>query len=56
LRGRIAAYGCIDHARRIAHGIAGAALEEFEHAFRHVPDSRDKRFLQGLVTWVFARD
>jgi geranylgeranyl diphosphate synthase type II len=56
LRGRMAAYDCIEYARQIAQGIAGAALEEFEGAFRHVPDSRDKRFLQGLAIWVFERN
>jgi geranylgeranyl diphosphate synthase type II len=49
-------YGCIDYARQVAHGIAGAALEEFHAAFRGVPDSRDKRFIEGLATWVFERN
>lgn len=56
MRGRIETYGCIDYARQIAQGIAGAALEEFDAAFSGVPDSRDKRFIEGLATWVFERN
>jgi len=55
LRGRMEEYGCIDFARQIAQGIAGAALEEFDAAFRYVPDSRDKRFIEGLAAWIFER-
>jgi geranylgeranyl diphosphate synthase type II len=55
LRERMAHYGCLEYGRQIAHGLAGAALEEFRVAFAGVPDSRDKRFIEGLVTWVFER-
>jgi geranylgeranyl diphosphate synthase type II len=55
LRARLDSYGCIEYARQVAHGIAGAALEEYDEAFRYVPDSRDKRFLEGLATWVFEQ-
>ncbi len=55
LRSMLERYRCIDSARQIAQGIAGAALEEFEAAFKYVPDSRDKRFIRGLVTWIFER-
>ena len=48
-------YGCIEHARQIAHGLAGAALHEFSLIFGDLPDSRDKHFIEGLVTWVFER-
>jgi geranylgeranyl diphosphate synthase type II len=48
-------YGSIDYARQIAHGLAGAALHEFSLAYGDLPDSRDKRFIEGLVTWVFER-
>jgi geranylgeranyl diphosphate synthase type II len=47
--------GSIEYARGIAHGLAGAALHEYADVFDGVPDSRDKRFIQGLVTWVFER-
>ena len=48
-------YDCIDYARKFAHGLAGAAAHEFSVIYSNVPDSRDKRFIEGLVTWVFER-
>jgi len=48
-------YECIDYARRFAHGLAGAAQHEFDGIFANVPDSRDRQFIEGLVTWVFER-
>lgn len=48
-------YDCIEYARRCAHGLAGAALHEFEKIYGDVPESRDKQFIRGLVTWVFER-
>jgi geranylgeranyl diphosphate synthase, type II len=48
-------YGSIDYARGIAHGLAGAALHEYACIYNHLPDSRDKQFIRGLVTWVFER-
>jgi geranylgeranyl diphosphate synthase type II len=47
--------GSIEHGRELAHGLAGAALHEFERAFDSVPDSRDRRFLEALPTWVLER-
>lgn len=55
LRRRMDAYGCIEYAREFAHGIAGAALHEFEAIYGDLPPSRDKSFIEGLVTWVFER-
>jgi geranylgeranyl diphosphate synthase type II len=49
-------YGSIEYARQVAHGLAGAALEEFERVYARVPDSRDKEFIKGLITWVFERN
>jgi geranylgeranyl diphosphate synthase type II len=49
------AYECIDYARQVAHGLSGAALHEFETAYRGLPDSRDKQFLKSLATWVIER-
>ena len=49
------ARGSIAYARQIAHALAGAALHEFEGVYRDVPDSRDKRFIAAMVTWVLAR-
>jgi geranylgeranyl diphosphate synthase type II len=48
-------YDSLDYARRVAQGLAGAALHEFEHAFAGLPASRDLEFLHSLPTWVFTR-
>ncbi|MGD9408674.1 MAG: polyprenyl synthetase family protein [Thiohalocapsa sp.] len=55
LRGLMERGDSIAYARSIAHGLAGAALHELDVCFGHLPDSRDKRFVHGLVTWVFER-
>lgn len=49
-------YGCIERSKKFAHGLAGAALHEFASLYDGVPDSRDKRFIRGLITWVFERN
>ncbi len=56
MRRRMDDYGCIEYARHIAHGLAGAALHEFSLLYGGLPDSRDKRFIEGMVTWVFERE
>lgn len=48
-------YASIEYARHVAHGLAGAALHEFAQIFGPLPDSRDKQFIEGLITWVIAR-
>ncbi|MFT3768300.1 MAG: polyprenyl synthetase family protein [Minicystis sp.] len=48
-------YGSIDYARQMAHGLAGAALHEFEVAYGDLPESRDKRFLEAVATWAIER-
>lgn len=53
---RMNAYGCIDYARQVAHGLAGAAQYEFRGLYGHLPESRDKRFLESLPAWVIARN
>ena len=55
IRALMDSYGSIDYARDIAHGLAGAALHEYNFIYNELPDSRDKRFISGLVTWVFER-
>ena len=47
--------GSVEYARGIAHGLAGAALHECAGIFDLLPESRDKQFIRGLVTWVFER-
>jgi geranylgeranyl diphosphate synthase type II len=56
IRERMDHYDCIDYGRQVAHGLAGAALEEFKAVFEGVPDSRDRQFIEGLATWVFERN
>jgi geranylgeranyl diphosphate synthase, type II len=48
-------YGSIEHARGIAHGLAGAALHEFATIFKGQAETRDTRFIKGLATWIFHR-
>jgi geranylgeranyl diphosphate synthase type II len=55
MRQRMDAYGCVDHARGVAHALAGAARHEAELLYAERPDSRDKRFLTALPEWVLAR-
>lgn len=56
VRERMDAYGCIDYARQVAHGLAGAADHEFTLLYQHLPDSRDKRFIAALPAWVIERN
>ncbi len=55
VRARMKAYGCIEHARQVAHGLAGAAQHEFSTAFAGVAESRDKAFIRALTRWVIER-
>jgi geranylgeranyl diphosphate synthase type II len=52
---RMLAYGCIEHARRVAHAMALAAAHEYGTLFGPAPPSRDRAFLEGLITWVVSR-
>ncbi|MFO0756794.1 MAG: polyprenyl synthetase family protein [Byssovorax sp.] len=55
VRERMDHYGAIEYAREVAQGLAGAAAHEADQIFGDLPDSRDKRFLQALPTWVIER-
>ena len=55
LHSEIVQNGCIDYARELAHGLAGAASHEFEQIFSEMPDSHDKQFLSRLPAWVIER-
>ncbi|MCA9711570.1 MAG: polyprenyl synthetase family protein, partial [Myxococcales bacterium] len=55
IRGLMDAYGSIAHARQVAHGLAGAALHEWAQLSAGLPESRDKRFVERLATWVIER-
>ena len=56
MRDLVSRYGCLEHARDVAHALAGAAAHEFATVFADVPDSRDKRFIEQLVRWVLERN
>jgi geranylgeranyl diphosphate synthase, type II len=55
IRERFDEYGCIERAQEVAHGLAGAARHELSGCMERLEDSRDKRFVQELVRWVFSR-
>ena len=55
LRGLMDRYDCIEYARHVAHGLAGAAAHEFSLVYADLPASRDRDFIEGLTTWVFER-
>ena len=55
VRRRMDAYGCIDHARRLAHALAGAAQHECEAVYAEMPASRDREFVAALAAWVIER-
>ncbi|MBI1396495.1 MAG: polyprenyl synthetase family protein [Betaproteobacteria bacterium] len=55
LRGLMERLGSIEYARAIAHGLAGAALHEFERLFESVGASSDREFIRALVMWVLQR-
>jgi geranylgeranyl diphosphate synthase type II len=55
IRERMDAYGCLRHAQQVAHGLAGAARHEFSLAYAALPVSRDKRFIEEVITWVLTR-
>jgi geranylgeranyl diphosphate synthase, type II len=56
IRGLMDKYECAEYARKIAHGLAGAALHEYSLLSAGLPDSRDKSFLEQIVTWVIERN
>ena len=56
VRERMDEYGCLDYARQLAQGLAGAAKYEFKSLYGHLPDSRDRRFLEALPVWVIERN
>jgi geranylgeranyl diphosphate synthase type II len=48
-------YGSHDFARRIAHGLAGAAAHEAAALFSNLAPGRDRDFLLALPRWVLDR-
>jgi geranylgeranyl diphosphate synthase, type II len=55
-RERMDHYDCLDYARQVAHGLAGAAWHECTQLYQHLPESRDKRFIEALPAWVIQRN
>ena len=55
VHGLMQRYGSVAYANGFAHGLAGAALHEYECIYDDFPDSDDKHFVGGLATWVFER-
>jgi geranylgeranyl diphosphate synthase type II len=55
VRERLDHYDCLEHARRVAHGLAGAARHEFDELFAELPPSPDVDFVGALCTWVLSR-
>ncbi len=55
MRERMDFYGSIEHARKLAHAMAGAAQHECTLIYADRPDSRDKRFIEALPRWVLER-
>lgn len=45
-------HDCIEAARHFAQSLLGAAAHEFDAGLGHLPPSRDKEFLRGLIPWV----
>lgn len=55
LAGAMERYDCLEYARAVAHGLAGAAMAEAELLFARHPPSRDRSFLLALPRWVIER-
>jgi len=55
LRAQMDRHGSIEHGRKVAHALAGAAVHEFAFAYAGTPDSRDRRFIASLPHWVLER-
>ena len=50
------ARGSLDHVRKVARQLAGAALFEFTQAFRDVPPSDETTFLHEVISYMVSRD
>ena len=51
----LAKYDSIESARRSAYQLAGAALREYHVAYRGLPDSEDKRFMENIIFYMIER-
>jgi hypothetical protein len=48
-------YGRIDYARSLARNLAGAALAEFDEAYRDAKQGEPKGFIRDLVRYMIER-
>jgi geranylgeranyl diphosphate synthase type II len=55
MRAAIDRHGSIDHARKVAEALLGAAQYEYARVYAGLPESRDKRFIAALIPWVLER-
>jgi len=55
LRSMMDDHGSIEHGRKVAHALAGAAVHEFAFAYQGTPNSRDRKFIACLPHWVLER-
>jgi geranylgeranyl diphosphate synthase type II len=55
IRDAMLRFGSVDHAKLVAHVLAGAAAHEFDIAYAEAPDSLDKEFIRSLPYWVLER-
>ncbi|SCK46384.1 geranylgeranyl diphosphate synthase, type II [Variovorax sp. HW608] len=53
---RMRSAGSLEQARKATKQFAGAALFEFAQAFRDVPESNEKRFLNQVISYMVSRD
>lgn len=49
-------YGSIDHARRCAKELAGAALYEFRKAYRGATMTDDRQFIEDIIMYMVERE
>lgn len=47
--------GALEHARLVAHGLAGVSLREFDRLVAPLPAGRDVAFIRNLLLWVVQR-
>ena len=56
MRDLIERHDSLGYAATVAQALSGAALHEYTLSYGALPESRDKAFISGLVTWVFERN
>lgn len=55
IRQTMDSYDCVEYARKVAHALAGAAEHELSSLLAGLPSSRERHFIEGLITWIFER-